>query len=133
MLASGALTHCQIDATRLAGVGDVLAVILIAAKFGVPVCPHGGGIGLCNMIRHYALFDQIAVAATGEGRLVEYIDFLQDGVFITPTTVQDGHYVTPETPGFGLEMTEAFLTRHRYPDGPIWRNRPGPKGTAFEA
>ena len=70
--------------------GDGLAVILMAAKFGVPVCPHGGGIGLCNMIRHYAIFDQIAVAATGDNRLVEYIDFLQDGVFANPATVQGG-------------------------------------------
>jgi L-fuconate dehydratase len=133
MLAGGALSHCQIDATRLAGVNDVLAVILMAAKFGVPVCPHGGGIGLCNMIRHYAIFDQIAVAATGEGRLVEYIDFLQEGVFTHPVTVSDGHYVTPATPGFGLEMTEGFLASHRFPDGAVWRDRPGPLGAAFEA
>jgi L-fuconate dehydratase len=132
-LASGALTHCQIDATRLAGVNDVLAVILMAAKFGVPVCPHGGGIGLCNMIRHYAIWDQIAVSATRENRIVEYIDFLQDGVFESQVAVRDGHYVTPQEPGWGLEMDPAFIDRNRFPDGDTWRDRPGPIGPAFEA
>lgn len=133
MLANGALTHCQIDATRLAGVNDVLAVILMAAKFDVPVCPHGGGIGLCNMIRHYAIWDQIAVAANGEGRLVEYINFLQAGVFTRPVALRDGRYVTPDLPGWGLEMEPDFIARHRFPDGAVWRDRPGPTGAAFEA
>ena len=132
MLASGALTHCQVDATRLAGVNDVLAVILIAAKFNVPVCPHGGGIGLCNMIRHYAIWDQIAVSATRQDRIVEYIDFLQD-VFLDPLEVSDGSYVTPQKPGWGLEMDESFIERHRFPNGEVWRDRPGPVGPAFEA
>ena len=133
MMASGALTHCQVDATRLAGVNDVLAVILMAAKSDIPVCPHGGGIGLCNMIRHYAIWDQVAVSATREGRIVEYIDFLQDEVFLKPVETRDGHYVTPETPGWGLEMNEEFIARHRFPDGDVWRDRPGPTGPAFEA
>lgn len=132
MLANGALTHCQVDATRLAGVNDVLAVILIAAKFNVPVCPHGGGIGLCNMIRHYAIWDQIAVSSSREGRIVEYIDFLQD-VFLDPLEVRGGHYVAPQNPGWGLEMDEAFIERHRFPDGEVWRDRPGPIGPTFEA
>ena len=133
MLASGALTHCQIDATRLAGVNDVMAVILMAAHFNIPVCPHGGGIGLCNMIRHYAIWDQIAVSATREGRIVEYIDFLQEDVFNTPVLVQDGCYVAPESPGWGLEMKSDFLEQYRFPDGEAWRNRKGPIGSAFEA
>jgi L-fuconate dehydratase len=133
MLASGALTHCQIDATRLAGVNDVMAVILMAAHFNIPVCPHGGGIGLCNMIRHYAIWDQIAVSATREGRIVEYIDFLQEDVFNTPVLVQDGSYVAPESPGWGLEIKSDFLEQYRFPDGEAWRNRKGPIGSAFEA
>ena len=133
MLASGALTHCQIDATRLAGVNDVLAVILMAAHFNTPVCPHGGGIGLCNMIRHYAIWDQTSVSMTREGRLVEYINFLQDDVFLAPVAVQDGHYIAPEGPGWGLEMKAEFIERHRYPNGEIWRHRKGPLGSAFEA
>lgn len=133
MLASGALTHCQIDATRLGGVNDVLAVILMAAHFDIPVCPHGGGIGLCNMIRHYAIWDQVTVSATGEGRIVEYIAFLQEDVFVDPVTVRDGHYVASTNPGWGLEMHEDFIERHRFPDGEIWRDRAGPVGPAFEA
>lgn len=133
MLASGALTHCQIDATRLGGVNDVLAVILIARKYGVPVCPHGGGIGLCNMIRHYAVWDQIAVSATSEGRIVEYIDFLQENVFDNPVSVRNGHYVVPLAPGWGLEMKEDFIEQHSFPHGDVWKTRAGPAGTAFEA
>ena len=133
MLANGALTHCQIDATRLAGVNDVLAVILMAAHFGIPVCPHGGGIGLNNMIRHYAIWDQIAVSTTRKGRIVEYIDFLQENVFEMPVKVQNGHYISPENPGWGLEMKLDFITRHRFPNGDVWRFREGPVGSAFEA
>jgi L-fuconate dehydratase len=133
MLASGALSHCQIDATRLGGVNDVVAVVLMAAKFGVPVCPHGGGIGLCNMIRHYAVWDQAAVSGERDGRLVEYLDFLQADVFEHPVAVADGRYRTPSSPGWGLEMKPDFLASHRYPDGPVWSGRPGPKGPAFLA
>ena len=105
----------------------------MAAHFDTPVCPHGGGIGLCNMIRHYAIWDQVAVSATGEGRIVEFIDFLQDGVFKNPVGVKQGHYIAPETPGWGLEMNEDFLDRHSFPDGEVWRSRSEPVGPAFEA
>ena len=133
MLSSGALSHCQIDATRLGGVNDVLLVILMAAKFAIPVCPHGGGIGLCNMIPHYALWDQIAVAGTRDGRFVEYLDFLQDDVFEQPVATRLGHYLAPTAPGWGLEMKTSFIERHAYPHGPLWSNRSGPKGPAFLA
>ena len=133
LLKSGALTHCQIDATRLAGVNDVIAVILMAAKFNVPVCPHGGGIGLCNMIQHYSIWDQLAVSAQSDNRIVEYLDFLQDGVFTTPVAVKDGCYVTPTQAGWGLEMNSEFIERHRFPAGPIWSNRTEPFGTLFLA
>lgn len=133
LLASGALTHCQIDAIRLGGVNDVIAVILIAAHLGVPVCPHGGGIGLCNMIRHYAIWDQLAVSCTREGRIVEYLDFLQVGVFKSPVTVTDGNYNTPQEAGWGLEVEATFIEQYRFPDSEVWANRPGPVGPAFLA
>jgi L-fuconate dehydratase len=133
LLKSGALTHCQIDATRLGGVNDVIAVVLMAAKFGIPVCPHGGGIGLCNMIQHYSLWDQIAVSAQSDGRLTEYLDFLQDDVFETPVSVDNGHYVTPTKPGWGLEMKTEFIEQHRFPTGPLWSTRSGPIGALFLA
>lgn len=133
LLASGALTHCQIDATRLGGVNDVMAVVLLAAKYNIPVCPHGGGIGLCNMIRHYSLWDQIAVSGTGEGRFVEYLDFLQEDVFTHPVRVENGCYVAPEEHGWGLEMQPAFIATYRFPDSELWSKREGPIGPAFVA
>ena len=123
LLQSGAIGFCQIDATRLGGVNDVLAVILLAKKFNVPVCPHGGGIGLCNMIVHYAIWDQIKVASHSKTQFVEYINFLQDGVFENPITVENGHYITPKIYGWGLEMNSTFFDSHIYPDGNIWKNR----------
>ena len=101
LLTSGAIGFCQIDAIRLAGVNDVLAVILMAAKHGVPVCPHGGGIGLWNMICHYALWDQIRVAGHTRTQFVEYLDFLQEGVFIHPVHVRAGTCIAASAPGWG--------------------------------
>lgn len=133
LLKSGAIKYCQIDAVRVAGVNDVMAIILMAAKFGVPVCPHGGGIALCNMIQHYGLWDQIAVAGHSETQLVEYIDFLQESVE-QPVRVREGCYVTPTAPGWGLEFLPDFIAGHRFPDGDVWKTRAlEKKGVAFEA
>ena len=123
LLQSEGIGYCQIDASRLGGVNDVLAVILMAKKFKVPVCPHGGGIGLCNMIVHYAIWDQVKVASHSKDQIVEYIEFLQDGVFKRPIQVKDGHYVTPNSFGWGLEMHEEFFNDHIYPTGKVWKDR----------
>jgi L-fuconate dehydratase len=123
LLQSGGIGFCQIDASRLGGVNDVLAVILMAKKFAVPICPHGGGIGLCNMIVHYAIWDQVKVASHSENQIVEYIEFLQDDVFLNPIQVKDGYYVSPSAFGWGLEMQEKFFNDHTYPAGSIWKNR----------
>ena len=123
LLQSGGIGFCQIDASRLGGVNDVLAVILMAKKFAVPICPHGGGIGLCNMIVHYAIWDQVKVASHSENQIVEYIGFLQDDVFLNPIQVKDGYYVSPSAFGWGLEMQEKFFNDHTYPTGSIWKNR----------
>jgi L-fuconate dehydratase len=132
LLKSGAIKYCQIDAVRVAGVNDVLAIILMAAKYGVPVCPHGGGIALCNLIQHYGIWDQIAVAGHSESQLVEYIDFLQEAV-TNPVAVREGCYVSPMAPGWGLEFLPSFLDRHRFPDGPVWKTRDRSKtGVNFE-
>lgn len=132
LLKSGAIKYCQIDAVRVAGVNDVMAIILMAAKYNVPVCPHGGGIALCNMIQHYGMWDQIAVAGHSDTQLVEYIDFLQEAVE-QPVTTQAGHYRTPHAPGWGLEFLPAFIEKHRFPEGEVWKTRnPLKKGTAFE-
>ncbi|MCL4109589.1 UNVERIFIED_CONTAM: hypothetical protein GTU68_049182 [Idotea baltica] len=133
LLKSGAIKYCQIDAVRVAGVNDVMAIILMAAKFGVPVCPHGGGIALCNMIQHYGMWDQIAVSGHSDTQLVEYIDFLQESVE-HPVQVRDGCYVTPSAPGWGLEFLPDFINQHRFPDGDVWKTRsPNKKGVLFEA
>ena len=123
LLQSGGIGFCQIDASRLGGVNDVLAVILMAKKFRVPICPHGGGIGLCNMIVHYAIWDQVKVASHSDNQVVEYIEFLQDNVFLNPIQVKNGHYVSPSAFGWGLEMQEEFFNDHIYPTGSIWKNR----------
>lgn len=132
LLKSGAIKYCQIDAVRVAGVNDVMAIILMAAKFDVPVCPHGGGIALCNMIQHYGMWDQIAVSGHSSTQYVEYIDFLQEAVE-HPVEVSDGRYVSPTAPGWGLEFRPDFIAQHRFPDGEVWLDRdPAKKGTAFE-
>ena len=119
LLQSQAISICQIDSCRMGGVNDVLPIILIAKKFNVPVCPHGGGIGLCNMIVHYAIWDQIKVSSHSDNQLVEYINFLQDDVFINPVQVNNGHYLTPKSHGWGLEMREEFFNSHIYPSGSL--------------
>lgn len=123
LITSGGIQFCQIDATRLGGVNDVLAVILMAAKYEIPVCPHGGGIGLCNMIQHYAVWDQICVAGHSDTQVVEYLNFLQDDVFIQPIQISNGAYVVPSIPGWGLEMHPKFVEDYTYPTGSIWKDR----------
>ena len=123
LLTTGAIDFCQIDATRLGGVNDVIAVILMAKKYNIPVCPHGGGIGLCNMIIHYAIWDQINVAKTQKNQYVEYLDFLQDKVFKSKLKVKDGHYIAPESHGWGLEINKDFMNNHIYPTGSVWIER----------
>ena len=131
LLTSGAIRYCQIDATRLAGVNDVMAVILTAAKYNISVCPHGGGIGLCNMIPHYALWDQICVAGRSDDRIVEYVHFLQDEVFIEPVRIDQGAYDAPTVPGWGLEMYDDFIREHTYPTGSVWIGREASGGVTF--
>lgn len=133
LLKSKSIKYCQIDAVRVAGVNDVMAIILMAAKYGVPVCPHGGGIALCNMIQHYGMWDQVAVSGHSETQLIEYIDFLQEAVE-HPVVIRDGCYEPPKALGWGLEFRPDFLERHRYPDGAAWKDRcSSRKGAAFEA
>jgi len=123
MLSSGALQYCQIDATRMGGVNEILAVILMANKFNIPVCPHGGGIGLCNMVLHFSIWDQILVSAKSDNQVIEYLEFLQEDVFINPIKVKDGNYVLPKVPGWGIEMKDNFIQDHLYPHGNIWKDR----------
>lgn len=114
-----ALQICQIDAARLGGVNEHLAVLLMAAKFGVPVCPHAGGVGLCEYVQHISFFDFIAVSGTREGRVIEFVDHLHEH-FIDPVIMKDGHYRVSDIPGFSIEMKPESLSRFAYPSGPAW-------------
>jgi L-fuconate dehydratase len=120
LLQLGAVSYVQIDATRVAGVNENIAILLLAAKFGVPVCPHAGGVGLCEMVQHLAMFDYIAVSGSMDDRVIEYVDHLHEH-FADPVVIRDGRYATPTAPGFSTTMLPDTLTAYAYPDGPVWR------------
>jgi L-fuconate dehydratase len=120
LMQAGAIRFCQIDAARLGGVNEVLAVLLLAAKFGVPVCPHAGGVGLCEYVQHLSIFDYIAVSGSVENRVIEYVDHLHEH-FLDPVTMRNGHYIRPNKPGYSIEMKPASLAQHEFPDGPAWQ------------
>jgi L-fuconate dehydratase len=98
----------QIDASRVGGVNENIANLLLAAKFGVPVCPHAGGVGLCEAVQHLSMFDYVALSGTMEGRMIEYVDHLHEH-FVTPVVIERGRYVTPTAPGAGTEMLAASV------------------------
>ena len=119
LLQAGAIGFCQIDACRLGGVNEVLAVLLMAAKVGVPVCPHAGGVGLCEYVQHLSIFDYLCVSASLEDRVVEFVDHLHEH-FVHPVVMRDGRYTAPTAPGYGIEMKPESLAEYRFPDGPAW-------------
>lgn len=114
-----AIRFCQIDACRLGGVNEVLAVLLMAAKFGIPVCPHAGGVGLCEYVQHYAMFDYICVSASLDNRVVEYIDHLHEH-FEHPVVMKNGRYMPPRAPGFSVDMRPPSLAQYEFPSGIFW-------------
>lgn len=118
-----ALDVVQLDASRVAGVNENLAIILLAARFGVPVCPHAGGVGLCEMVQHLAMFDFVAVGGSEQGRFVEHVDHLHEH-FTTPARVERGRYLAPTAPGNGAEMLPASIEEFGYPDGRYWARQP---------
>ena len=119
LLQAGAIDVLQIDAARVGGVNENLAILLLAAKFGVPVCPHAGGVGLCELVQHLSMFDYVALAGTTENRVIEYVDHLHDH-FIDPVVLRDGHYLAPTAPGFSATMRAESLAEFTYPDGAFW-------------
>jgi L-fuconate dehydratase len=120
MLQAGALSVCQIDSCRLGGVNEVLAVLLMSAEFGVPVCPHAGGVGLCELVQHLSAIDYIAVSGSLDGRMIEYVDHLHEH-FLDPVVIHEARYVLPTRPGYSAEMRPESLDRYRFPDGEEWR------------
>ena len=116
-----AIDVCQIDSCRLGGVNEVLAVMLLAAKFGVPVCPHAGGVGLCEYVQHLAIVDYICISGSLEDRVVEYVDHLHEH-FLDPCVIRNARYMPPMAPGYSIQMRPESLRQYEYPDGPGWRD-----------
>jgi L-fuconate dehydratase len=125
LLQAQAVDVVQIDACRVAGVNENLAILLLAAKFGVPVCPHAGGVGLCEMVQHLAMFDYVAVSGTLQDRFIEFVDHLHEH-FEVPAIVRDGRYVPPTGPGAGARMRAASIEEFSFPHGSAWTSGGSP-------
>ena len=123
LLQAGAIDVCQIDACRVAGVNENLAILLMAAKFGVPVCPHAGGVGLCEYVQHLAIFDYLLVSTTLHDRVIEFVDHLHEH-FLTPVVIRRGRYMPPHAPGYSIQMHPESISRYAFPNGAEWM-KPG--------
>jgi L-fuconate dehydratase len=115
-----AIGVCQLDSCRLGGVNEVLAVLLLAARFGVPVCPHAGGVGLSEYVQHLSLIDYVVFGGALEDRVVEYVDELHEH-FLEPVVIRGGRYLVPEAPGYSIEMRPESLEEFAFPAGAAWR------------
>ena len=119
LLQAGALDVMQIDATRVAGVNENIANLLLAVKAGIRVCPHAGGVGLCEAVQHLSFFDYACVSGTMDGRVIEWIDHLHEH-FASPAVVRDGRYLAPAAAGNSMEMRAGSIRQYSYPGGPAW-------------
>ena len=120
LMQAEAIDFCQIDSCRMGGVNEILSVILLAKKFGVPVCPHAGGVGLCEYVQHLAMIDYVCVSGTFESRVLEFVDHLHEH-FIDPVVIRQGRYMPPKRPGYSIEMKPKSLDAHEFPNGAVWR------------
>jgi L-fuconate dehydratase len=120
LLQAGAIDVCQIDSCRVAGVNENLAILLMAAKFGVPVCPHAGGVGLCEYVQHLSAFDYLRVSCSLEDRVIEFVDHLHEH-FVEPVVIQSGRYLLPRRPGYSIEIFATSLEEFAFPGGAAWR------------
>jgi len=120
LMQADAIGVCQVDACRVGGVNEVLSILLLAAKFGVPVCPHAGGVGLCEYVQHLAVVDYLRMGCSLDGRMVEYVDHLHEH-FVDPVRVAEGRYLLPTEPGYSITMKPSSIARFSFPDGPEWR------------
>lgn len=119
LMQANAIEICQIDSCRVGGVNEILAILLMAAKFNVPVCPHAGGVGLCEYVQHLSMIDFIAISGTMENRIIEYVDHLHEH-FFDPVLIKDGHYMPPTLPGYSITMKPTTLVSYSFPNGEIW-------------
>jgi len=116
---SGAIDICQIDSCRVGGVNEILSIMLIAAKYNIPVCPHAGGVGLCEYVQHLSMIDFICISGSLENRIIEYVDHLHEH-FKDPVIIKDGSYMPPGAPGYSITMKPDSLRDYSYPTGQIW-------------
>jgi L-fuconate dehydratase len=119
LMQAQAIDFCQIDSCRLGGVNEILAVLLLARKFGIPVCPHAGGVGLCEYVQHLAMIDFVSISGSMEGRVLEFVDHLHEH-FLDPVVIRAGRYMPPKTPGYSITMKPASLERFEFPNGAAW-------------
>ena len=119
-LQANAISFLQVDSCRMGGVNEVLPVLLMAAKFGVPVCPHAGGVGLCEYVQHLSIFDYVAVSGSLENRMCEYVDHLHEH-FVDPCIVRNARYQAPARPGYSITIRPDSLAAYEFPHGEVWR------------
>jgi len=120
LMQAGAMDVCQIDSCRVGGVNENLAILLMAAKFGIPVCPHAGGVGLCEYVQHLSFFDFLGVSCTMEDRVIEYVDHLHEH-FLNPVNIRRAHYMLTEEPGYSIEILKQSMIEYSFPNGSAWR------------
>jgi L-fuconate dehydratase len=120
LLATRAVSFCQLDFCRMSGVNEMVATLLLAARFGVPVCPHAGGVGLCEYVQHASIFDYIAVSGALANRSIEYVDHLHQH-FVDPCLIRGGCYQVPTAAGASITMKPDSLAAYGYPGGSIWK------------
>jgi L-fuconate dehydratase len=119
LLQAEAIDILQLDSARVGGVNENLAILLLAAKFGIPVCPHAGGVGLCELVQHLSMFDYVALTGTTENRVIEFVDHLHEH-FIEPVSISAGRYMAPTAPGFSAQIHPSAIAAYTYPDGSFW-------------
>jgi L-fuconate dehydratase len=120
LLQAKAIGFLQVDSCRVGGVNEVLSILLMAAKFGVPVCPHAGGVGLCEYVQHLSIFDYIAVSGRLEDRVCEYVDHLHEH-FVDPCVIRNARYMVPTRPGYSITIKPESLDAYEFPAGHVWR------------
>jgi L-fuconate dehydratase len=121
LITSGAIDICQIDSCRIGGVNEILAVLLMAAKYKIPVCPHAGGVGLCEYVQHLSMIDYICISGSLEDRVIEYVDHLHEH-FVNPVVIKNSSYIVPTSPGYSITMKPESLIKYSYPYGEVWKN-----------
>lgn len=120
LLQAKSIDICQIDSCRVGGVNEILAILLLAAKFEVPVCPHAGGVGLCEYVQHLSMIDYICVSGEIGDRMIEFVDHLHEH-FEDPVMRKEGHYMPPTAPGYSIKMKRQSVEEYSFPDGKVWQ------------